>query len=99
MKFLLMIPIVFLFSGCCFSIINDTCVIERKVPVTKIVYKKCTYSDVPKPPQNRHKVDFKKIEFDDKLFYGLTKEDSINLYMNITDYKDYCNKLENIIKN
>lgn len=94
-KYLLTIPIMFMFSGCCFSIFNDTCVIERDVPgPTKFVYKKCELSEVPKEPEwYGNPVSFKEIKFDDVVYYGVTEDEAITLDINMVNSRTYTKTL------
>lgn len=97
--FSILIFIPFLFSGCCISFIDDSCVIERKVPgPTKIKYEPCKRLDSPKKPERYgENPSFKKISFNDTVYYGLTKNESIDLIVNKINYKNYCEQLEVII--
>ena len=97
-KYLLMISIVFMFSGCsghCISFFNDTCVIEREVPgPTKLVYEKCKLDTIPDVPKwYGDPVSFKEIKFDDEVYYGITEDEAITLDINMVNERTYTKTL------
>jgi hypothetical protein len=89
----------FLFSGCCISIFNDTCVIERKVPgPTKLVYESCEFTNPPKEPVwHGEPVSFKRIEFDNQVYYGVTENEAVTLDINAIKKKSYTESLRTTI--
>ena len=95
LKYLLTIPIAFMFSGCCISLFNDSCVIEVKVPgPTKLVYEKCELDSIPDEPKwYGEPISFKQIEFDDNVYYGITEDEAITLDINMVNERTYTKTL------
>ena len=94
----LLVPIALLFNGCCISFMDDTCVVVQKVPgPTKIVHEECKLKLPSKSKIVGDPISFKKLTFGDFTYYGITKNESINLIINTSNKDEYCEKLENIV--
>lgn len=101
-KYLLILPAVFLFSGCanhCISFFDDTCVITRDVPgPTQLVYEECKMDDIPDAPVWKgDPVSFKRITFDDQLFYGITEDEAVTIDVNMIRDRAYKKTLRSTI--
>jgi len=93
-KYLIAISLMFLFNGCsghCISLFDDTCVIEREVPgPTKLVYESCKMDNIPdEPVWKPTPISFKRITFDDQLFYGITEDEAVTLDVNMIRDRAY----------
>jgi len=92
LKYILLLVPIFLLTGCFEK------VVYVNVPgPTKVVYVKRDLPDLPTKPKNINKVVFKKITFDNKVYYGITRNEAVDLSVTILNKEEYCDKLENII--
>jgi len=92
LKYLLLFTITIFLTGC-FEKVQYV-----KVPgPTKVVYVQRELPEIPIKPKSITKVKFKKISFDNKIYYGITRNEAVDLTITIINKEEYCSKLENII--
>lgn len=74
-------------------------VTERLVPgPTRVVYVKNKITNIPPKPKPINNVRFKKITFDKHVYYGVSKEDAINLTIGVLNTLEYNEKLLKVIE-
>jgi len=93
LRYIILLTSLFVLTGCFEK------VVYVKVPgPTKYVYVKRNLPDLPVKPKKITNVVFKKITFDSNTYYGITKNEAVDLSVSILNNKEYCEKLENIYK-
>jgi hypothetical protein len=92
--YILLISAILLFSGCAGDVVT------RTVPgPVRVVYIPQPIPELPSKPKEPKLVNFHKIEFDNNIYYGLTKNEAVDLTVNILNKQEYCKRLEAIINN
>lgn len=96
-KIILASVIPFIFTGCCISFFDDSCVIVEEKITYRTEYLPCKVPYVPKKPKNQ-KVNFVQMEMNGDTYYVLDEQEAYKLSDNWISYDSYCSETHIILE-